>query len=62
VFLWNNNAGAIVAADVGKLCFIVDNQTVTDAATTNNIGAGYIEEVTANGVAVAMLGGKVAAT
>lgn len=61
VFLWGNNAGAIVAADVGKLAFIVDNQTVTDAATTNNIGVGYIEEVTAAGVAIAMLGGKVAA-
>lgn len=61
VFLFANNAGAIVQADVGKLALVVDNQTVTDAATTNNIGAGYIEEVSAAGVAIAMLGGKVAA-
>ncbi len=62
VFIFNNNAGAIVQADCGKLALIVANQTVTDAATTNNIGAGFIEEVTAAGVAIAMLGGKVAAT
>lgn len=62
VFLYANNAGAVLQADVGKIANIVDNQTVTDAATVNSIGCGYIEEVTAEGVWVAMLGGKVAAT
>lgn len=61
VFLWANN-GTIVLADVGKLAHVVDNQTVADSGTTNSIGAGYIDEVTAEGVFVAMLGGKVAAT
>lgn len=62
VFCYENNAGAVLQADVGKLANVVDNQTVTDAATVNSIGAGYIEEVTTEGVWVAMLGGKVAAT
>lgn len=62
VFGFDNNAGAIVAADVGKLALIVDNQTITDAATANNIGCGYIEEVRADGyIMIAMLGGKIAA-
>lgn len=61
VFEFANNAGAVTQADVGKLALIVDNQTVTDAATVNNIGAGYIEQVTSTGVVISMLGGKVAA-
>lgn len=40
-----NNAGAIVQADIGKSANIVDDNTVTDAATTNNIVAGKIEEL-----------------
>lgn len=61
VYLYANN-GTIVQADVGKLALVVDNQTVADSGTTNSIGCGYIDEVTAEGVWVAMLGGKVAAT
>jgi hypothetical protein len=61
VFLWAND-GTIVQADVGRLCTVLDNQTVSKAATTvNDIGAGYIEEVTAEGVWVAQTGGLVAA-
>lgn len=61
---WYANDGTIVQADVGTLCTVLDNQTVSKAATTaNDIGAGYIEEVdSALGVLVSMLGGKVAAT
>lgn len=60
-FLFAND-GTIVQADVGKLCTILDNQTVSKAATTaNDIGAGYIEEVRSDGVVVSMLGGLVAA-
>lgn len=62
VFCYANNAGAVIQADVGKPANIVDNQTVTDAATVNSIPCGYIEEVTTEGVWVAMLGGKVGAT
>src|SRR5574341_2243543 len=44
VFKLANNAGAVVQADIGKKALVVDDQTVTDAATTNNIEAGLIEE------------------
>jgi len=61
VFVFGND-GTIVQADVGGLATILDNQTLSKAATTvNDIGAGYIEEVRSDGVAVAMLGGFIAA-
>jgi len=57
------NDGTITAADVGLPCTVLDNQTVSKAATTtNDIVAGYIEEVDSEGVWVSMLGGKVGAT
>ncbi len=56
------NDGNLAAADIGSLATIADNQTVSKASvTTNDIGAGYIEEIRSDGVAVAMLGGKIAA-
>jgi hypothetical protein len=62
VFQWANN-GNVVQASVGELLEVIDNQTVGLAADgANNIGAGYCEEVTSEGVWVSMLGGKVAAT
>lgn len=61
VFQWANN-GNVVQATVGSPCSVVDNQTVGLAAdTTNDIVAGYVEEVTTEGVFVSMLGGKIAA-
>lgn len=58
-----NNDGTITTANVGSLATILDNQTVSLAATTtNDIGAGFIEEVDSDGVWISMLGGKVAAT
>ncbi len=61
VFCYGND-GSITVANVGQLATVLDNQTVSLAATTtNDIGAGYIEEVTADGVWVSMLGGLVAA-
>lgn len=57
------NDGNIVAGSRGSLATILDNQTLSLASvTTNDIGAGYIEELEADGVWVSMLGGKVAAT
>lgn len=60
---WLANDGTITIADVGKACTVLDNQTVSKAATTtNDIIAGYIEDVSAtDGVLVSMLGGLVAA-
>lgn len=56
------NDGTITTANVGQLATVLDNQTVSLAATTtNDIGAGFIEEVDADGVWIAMLGGKIAA-
>jgi hypothetical protein len=51
-FLWANNPGdLIVQADLGKNCFILDDQTVskTDGVGTRSI-AGKIMEVVAAGV------------
>jgi hypothetical protein len=56
------NDGTIAQADIGTLATWADNQTLSKAATTtNDIGAGYIEEITPTGVFISMLGGKVAA-
>lgn len=60
VFKMNNN-GSITNANRGQLCFVVDNQTV-GMSTTNSVGAGFVDEVEADGVFVSMLGGKIAAT
>lgn len=62
-FVWANN-GNVTAARIGQTVTVVDNQTVGLAAdTTNDIVAGYVEEIrTGEGVVVAQLGGKVAAT
>lgn len=56
------NDGTVPATQVGKLVTVLDNQTVSIAATTtNDIPAGYCEEVRSDGVAVAMLGGLIGA-
>ena len=36
---------AAVAADIGKKCFLVDDNTVSTSATTNNIACGYVTEL-----------------
>lgn len=61
---WMANDGTIAAADIGGAATVLDNQTVSKAATTtNDIVAGYIEDVDATrGVLIAFLGGKVGAT
>jgi hypothetical protein len=61
---WMANDGTITRADVGGACTVLDNQTVSKAATTtNDVVPGYIEDVSADlGVLVSMLGGKVSAT
>jgi len=54
--------GSITAANVGQLACVLDNNTVTLAATaTNDIGCGWIEEVDAIGVWVDMTQAKIAA-
>ncbi len=40
-----NKAGA-AAADIGKQAFIVDDNTVSTAATANNVPCGFVVEVT----------------
>lgn len=53
---WMANDGTITQADVGGNCTVLDNQTVSKAATTaNDIVAGEIEMVDARGVLVAIL-------
>jgi predicted RecA/RadA family phage recombinase len=56
------NDGSITAVLVGQPCFVVDNQTVgTAAGPTNDIIAGYVVEVDADGVWVDMTQAKIAA-
>lgn len=61
VFYFGNDGTINVThANTGVLAMILDNQTLTLAATAvNDIGVGYIESVDAVfGVAVSILGGK----
>lgn len=53
---WMANDGNITAADIGKLAYVLDNQTVSNQATTlQDVVAGYIEAVdTTLGVLVSM--------
>jgi hypothetical protein len=54
--------GSITAANVGQLATVLDNNTVSLAATTtNDIGAGWIVEVDSIGVWVDMTQAKIAA-
>jgi hypothetical protein len=62
IFCMANN-GNITAAHVGQPAFVIDNQTVGLAAdtATADIIAGYITEVTGDGVWVDMTQAKIAA-
>lgn len=56
------NDGTIAQAAIGSLATVLDNQTLSLAATTvNDIGAGYIEEIDADGIWISILGGKISA-
>lgn len=58
VFVWAND-GTIAQANVGQLATILDNQTLSLAATTaNDVGAGWIEEIRSDGVTISVLGGR----
>lgn len=58
-FLWNNSAGgdAITEANVGRVCFVVDDNTValTDGAGTRS-RAGVIKDVDATGMVWVAMG------
>lgn len=58
---WFANDGTITAANIGQIATVLDNQTVSLAATTtNDIPAGQIVGVDATlGVCIDMAGGKV---
>jgi len=51
VFKWANaGANSVTAADLGKNCFVVDNQTVgKQAATVNAIVAGTVDSIDPDG-------------
>lgn len=53
-FLFDNGADGeeLKAADVGAVCFVVDDHTVGKTGGTNKIAAGSVLDVTADGVAV----------
>ena len=53
-YLYNNGEGAeaLTAADIGKECFVVDDNTVGKIGGTNKVKAGIVLDVTENGVAV----------
>ncbi len=58
---WFGNDGTISAANIGQIATVLDNQTVSLAATTtNDVPAGQILAVDANlGVCLDMAGGKI---
>ena len=53
-YLCNNGEGAeaLTGADIGKECFVVDDNTVGKVGGTNKVKAGIVLDVTENGVAV----------
>lgn len=59
-YLWENGTSteALTAADIGKMCFVVDDQTVGKIGGTHKIVAGLVLDVTEEGVVVAV-GGSV---
>lgn len=58
---WFGNDGNVTAAMIGQIATVLDNQTVSTAATTtNDVPAGQILAVDATlGVLVDMAGGKI---
>lgn len=49
----NNGTNAIVAGDIGKNCFVADNQTVVKTAgTVNAIVAGIVDSLSPDGTVV----------
>lgn len=59
VFLYNNSAtDAVDANDRGKLCFIEDDNTVSEAGATHRVVAGRVVDVTAAGVWVDVRAGQ----
>lgn len=53
--------GTITNANIGALCEVVDNQTVSLTTTTNHVKAGYIDSVETDGVFVDMMMTKIGA-
>ena len=53
-YLCNNGEGAeaLTGADIGKECFVVDDNTVGKVGGTNKVKAGTVLDVTNDGVAV----------
>lgn len=53
VFLYNNKTGDLVtAAHIGGYCYAADDETVQGTANTNEVVAGIVRGVTADGVYV----------
>lgn len=53
VFLYNNKTGdKVTAAHIGGYCYAADDETVQGAANTNEVVAGIVRGVTADGVYV----------
>ena len=54
VFGWDNDTtNAVAATDVGKLCYVVDDHTVSIDDQSNGVVAGVVKDVDADGVHVA---------
>jgi hypothetical protein len=58
VFKYKNSAtDAVDLNDVGRACYVEDDQTVRETPGTNAIFAGWVELVESDGVTVSQLGG-----
>lgn len=62
VFLYDNDTGGtpVAAGDEGKVCYVLDNQTVSADAGSNNIVAGLVHAVGDEGVWVDTAAGAAA--
>lgn len=61
VFLYNNSAtDAVDADDRGKICFVEDDNTVSETGTTHRVVAGRVVDVTSAGVWVDTRAGQAA--
>ena len=51
-FLYKNSSStaAIAAADIGGVCYVADDQTVSKTGGTNSIPAGLVYDVESKGV------------
>lgn len=49
IFAWANDANAVTQADIGRACYVVDDQTVADETEGSAIPAGVVDSIDPSG-------------